>query len=468
MRRHLGIAFTLAALVLIILAGSASPAQAVQLNPPTNLQVLLDEDSGNITITWSAGSANVLYYEIDRFQYGTTWVGLGETVSTNITDDATKLPLPDSEYRYRVRAIAASPYTDSEFCYGNNIFVGKYLPPTPVLISATPSGIYSIDLTWSDPCTWAHSLKLYCYLHDAESGTPIELDPALNAYTVKGLDMNTAYDFILLSYSVHGASNTSNKMTATTDNASTILNPTFDPNNNIGQHFWAKPSDLTATVFNMANSQKQIQLAWTDGCDGETGFRIMRQDGANGTMQELATGPANSTGYVDDTAQPGIQYSYEVCAIYPNGDSDYSNIASATIEDKPEPQAAKTIMRFLVGSTTYYVNDAPMILDAAPISTENRILLPIRFVVQQLGGTANWDGSAATVNCNGHVIQLWLNQNTASVDGANALIDSGNPAVVPFISSNRIMIPLRFVSENIDCSAEWTGTEAVITYPAVQ
>ena len=96
-------------------------------------------------------------------------------------------------------------------------------------------------------------------------------------------------------------------------------------------------------------------------------------------------------------------------------------------------------------------------------------MLPIRYVVEPLGGTAAWDpiDKKATINCNGHVLILWLNSNSASVDGASKLIDDTNLAVVPLAANNRILMPLRFVGENLDCGVEWNGgtSEAVITYP---
>lgn len=452
-------------MVMALLACTAGPAQAAQLNPPTDLKVTIDETSGKIELTWNCTSTNVAYYEVERFQFNNTWVEFDETTNKYSTDAAFNLPEPDVNYSYRVRAIALPPYENSDFSNTQTIHVGKYVPPDPVLLTATPSGADSVVLTWSESCSWPHTISINYMVHPNGTLHTIETVGTNDSYTVPNLDANTTYDFMLLAFSLHGASELSNTLSATTPLAGNFS--IIDPNINLTPLLTVDaPGNLTAE----AQTGPQVELQWTDGCDGESGFRLMRQEGASGTMKQLVlTGP-NAVSYVDDTVEAGQTYLYEVCAAYPSGDSSFSNIASVDISSASNnntPPNGSTVMRFQVGSYTYYVNVLAYQMDVAPMAVENRILLPIRYVVESLGGTANWDGTTATVNCNSHTIQMWLNSNTASVDGASMPIDSGNPAVVPVVNSNRLMLPLRFVSENIGCSAEWTGTEAIITYPAV-
>jgi Copper amine oxidase N-terminal domain. len=63
------------------------------------------------------------------------------------------------------------------------------------------------------------------------------------------------------------------------------------------------------------------------------------------------------------------------------------------------------IIRLYVGKTTYYVNDVKKELDAAPIIRESRTLLPIRAIIEALGGTIDWDAKEQKVTINSRALQ---------------------------------------------------------------
>jgi len=61
---------------------------------------------------------------------------------------------------------------------------------------------------------------------------------------------------------------------------------------------------------------------------------------------------------------------------------------------KPNP----TVIVLMIGKTIYSVNGVDKTMDVAPyIDSDNRTMVPIRFVAQALGCTVNWDESAMTV-----------------------------------------------------------------------
>ena len=89
------------------------------------------------------------------------------------------------------------------------------------------------------------------------------------------------------------------------------------------------PTSLTAT----ATSSSSIQLTWQDNNDNETGFKIERKSGgcsSANTWSQIKTVGAN----VKTTANTGLTadttYSYRVRAYNADGNSPYSNCASAT------------------------------------------------------------------------------------------------------------------------------------------
>jgi hypothetical protein len=88
----------------------------------------------------------------------------------------------------------------------------------------------------------------------------------------------------------------------------------------------APPSNLTAT----AASSTQINLAWSDRSNNETGFRIERSaDGT--TFTQIAAVGTNITKYANTGLSGSTKYYYRVRAYNSSGNSAYSNTATATI-----------------------------------------------------------------------------------------------------------------------------------------
>lgn len=98
-----------------------------------------------------------------------------------------------------------------------------------------------------------------------------------------------------------------------------------------------------------------------------------------------------------------------------------------------------------------------------------RTVVPIRAIVEALGGTIAWDGNIrkVTINFKDATIELWIDNPKAKVDGKETWIDSGNHNVKPVIKNGRTMLPLRFVAESLGCSVDWNATTKTITikYP---
>ncbi len=329
-----------------------------------------------------------------------------------------------------------------------------HISPTPTNLVATALSDTEIKLTWEDNAEIENKYRIDRRVYGTTEWSVIqwELPPNTTEFTDSGLAEKTMYEYRV--YCIQPPNNYygdfSNVAYATTLASASV-----------------EFAELGApTLIATATSDGKIKLQWTDeNVDIEDGYHIYKQIGSTGVMTFLTDVGSAVGEYPDSNVEPGTTYYYKISAYNSLSESEYSNTASATAIE-PSSQLVATVMRFQVGSTTFYVNDAAKSLDAAPISTEGRILLPIRFVVENLGGTADWSNNQATINCNGHILILRLNENSASVDGQFKLIDPGNSTVMPMESGGRIMMPLRFVGENIGCSAEWTGTEAVIVYPA--
>ena len=146
-------------------------------------------------------------------------------------------------------------------------------------------------------------------------------------------------------------------------------------------------------------------------------------------------------------------------------------------------------MRLNIGNTKYYVDDLPEIMDTAPIILEGRTLLPIRYVADPLGAVVRWDPGEQKVTImfktrqglgasepeeeeepvQPRMVELWIGQNRARVNGAYQYIDPANHNVVPIVvPPGRTMLPLRFIAETLGCQVDWNGVtqEVTVIYPA--
>jgi hypothetical protein len=96
------------------------------------------------------------------------------------------------------------------------------------------------------------------------------------------------------------------------------------------------PTNLTATAL----TPTSVALHWTDNSDNESEFYIERFSGSMWSLIDWA--PANVTSAVNNGLNPLTQYSYRVRAANANGESAYTNIASATTlgTDSPDNVAA--------------------------------------------------------------------------------------------------------------------------------
>ena len=88
----------------------------------------------------------------------------------------------------------------------------------------------------------------------------------------------------------------------------------------------AAPSSLSATPF----SATQVNLSWTDNSSNETAFLLERKTGSGGTYAQIASIAANTVSYSDNTVTASTTYFYRIRATNANGNSAYSNEATAT------------------------------------------------------------------------------------------------------------------------------------------
>jgi len=144
----------------------------------------------------------------------------------------------------------------------------------------------------------------------------------------------------------------------------------------------------------------------------------------------------------------------------------FTNITSNhTISVTFQEDKKQTVLTLQIANFMFAANGESTALDSPPIIKNGRTLVPIRAIIEALGGSVTWDATAGktTVTLGSAIIDLWIGKNAAKVNGVSRPIDSANAKVVPEIINGRTMLPLRFVSENLGCSVGWADATRTIT-----
>ena len=125
----------------------------------------------------------------------------------------------------------------------------------------------------------------------------------------------------------------------------------------------------------------------------------------------------------------------------------------------------KIVIILRINNKYIYVNGSLKEIDVPPQIIEGRTYLPIKYIVEPLGGEIAWDSTEkkVTIVFKDILIELWIGKNTAKVNGYYKIIDPNNPKVVPMIIQGRTMLPVRFVAENLGCQVDWNANTQTIT-----
>jgi hypothetical protein len=149
------------------------------------------------------------------------------------------------------------------------------------------------------------------------------------------------------------------------------------------------------------------------------------------------------------------------------------NRRTASVIVMYEAQGPKTTVLMTIGSPAMTVNGTTLALDTnalvVPVIRLGRTLVPVRSIVQALGGQAVWDAKTqrVTLTLGTHKVVLTVNKPVAVVDGKSVPIDAADAKVVPIILNGRTMVPFRFVIEALGGSVQWNSALRTITvaYP---
>ncbi len=182
-------------------------------------------------------------------------------------------------------------------------------PVAPTSLTASVVDVLTVGLNWQDS---PHATRYEIQREIAPGGTFATIatvGPNVSTYLDPGLSTGTRYVYRVRAINAAGASDYSNEYGVDTPTlAATPRNPRV-----------------------VAETDRQIDFAWDDESDNETGFRIFRKVTSSGTFQYLTTVPANTTSYLDTGLAPSTFYDYHVQAINLAGYSDFAGISTTTL-----------------------------------------------------------------------------------------------------------------------------------------
>lgn len=129
--------------------------------------------------------------------------------------------------------------------------------------------------------------------------------------------------------------------------------------------------------------------------------------------------------------------------------------------------AIATAALFAVAATPVFAQDITLKLNGnvlnpsvAPVIENGSTLVPLRIISENMGASVVWNGEdrSVTIEKADTNIYLILDQKTVIVNGEQKEL-----SVAPKSVNGSTMMPIRFVSENLDCSVNWDGTNRVVS-----
>ena len=217
---------------------------------------------------------------------------------------------PDGNLRFwTLQEYAATPTNNWGTWWGSFILPPLSAPSAPVGLTAAPLSGTAVSLAWTDTSSTEERFVI-----ERRTGAGAFLAIAtpstddLAAYTDAPLDERTTYTYRIKAGNSLGDSGYSNEATATT-----VL---------------ATPANATA----VAASATLVNVSWTDLSSFETGYRVERKTGTGGAYGAIATLPAGTNLYADNSATPATSFTYRIQALdnVSSTQSAFSNEASVT------------------------------------------------------------------------------------------------------------------------------------------
>jgi trimeric autotransporter adhesin len=135
-------------------------------------------------------------------------------------------------------------------------------------------------------------------------------------------------------------------------------------------------------------------------------------------------------------------------------------IDNMTLGYPAQSDASKIQVKMTVGKKDVTINGQRSQLDQPPVVASNRTFVPLRFIVDALGGTVGYDNieKKVTIRKGTHLVELWLTKQDLISDGERVTSD-----VTPLVHKGRTLLPIRIVSEELGLRIGWDQKKQEVT-----
>ena len=140
-----------------------------------------------------------------------------------------------------------------------------------------------------------------------------------------------------------------------------------------------------------------------------------------------------------------------------------TSCSAAEISEEKPSEAADFTLTMQIGNPNMTVNGEEKPIDeqgTAPVISSDRTLLPVRAVVEEMGGTADWNGEAREV-----MLKYGTDEIKLTIDSASAVLNGEEKTldVIPAIMNGRTMLPIRFIAESFKFGVAWDSKTQTVT-----
>jgi sugar lactone lactonase YvrE len=141
-----------------------------------------------------------------------------------------------------------------------------------------------------------------------------------------------------------------------------------------------------------------------------------------------------------------------------------SSIATSPGANVPAPTSTQTggqnPIGFTIGRNDYTVGGQSLTMDAAPFISNERTLVPMRYLADALGAQTTWNAATQTITItkDGTTVELTVSSVTIITNGQTSQMDTA-----PIIVNGRTYLPARYVAEAFGCNVSWDANTQKIT-----
>jgi len=200
-------------------------------------------------------------------------------------------------------------------------------------------------------------------------------------------------------------------------------------------------------------------LQWTNsGAAPFVGYNIFRSTTPNLVMNDAITDFAiTGNAYNDANIEPGKTYFYRISGVFADGSMTW-----ATNEITSKPLKSSIILQ--VNNQFMTVNGVKKEVDpgypTTPQNVNGRVLLPVRALVESMGGTVGWESASSSIiiNYKGKKLTFKIGSNIVTVNGIEKTMD-----VPAQIIGGRTFVPVRILVESLGATPNWDGPTQTVT-----